>query len=801
MDLGAGVMKGFISSMVGFLGLRGRGRQEQVDSRHIRKAALISGSPLALALEPRFMFDGAAVATAADVAQPHDTPDAQTSDATDHAAPNEGAEAAESQAPMETSAALAGQEAPAVESQNGPDPAAFGADQTSDAGPEAAAALAEPTYQVLREADPSQTGGRREVAFIDTSVADYQTLVDGVRPGVEVVLLDGAGDGLAQMAAWAEGKSGYDAIHVLSHGNQGSVQLGILSLDTAAVAGRTAELAAVGAALATDGDLLLYGCQVAGADGNAFLLALAEVTQADIALSTDTTGPLSLGADWDIERTHGTITASVPLSIGAQESFGTLLTAPLKDVTMSFGSSNQAQVSTATINASLTNVYADGSANSVRSGLNLTTDTTIGILINFNANNVTTAGVGGSGDAALFIGATGTSLNSATFTSNDGSAFKLNSFVFAFDVFNSTTDTRNVTISAAKVGGGTATVTNNLVEQTAHTVNLSSNTDFQNITSFTISYSSTLVRMEIDDILLANAVTSGDTTAPTLNGAGSTPANNATSVAVSSDIVVDFSESVQFGSSGTITVRNVTTGADAGTFTVSSGNASGAFGTATISSDKLTINPTNNLASGTQYSVRFTAGSIQDTATTPNDLAVIDNDEAYNFITAAGTVTLSINNATAGESAGTDAATVTATLSAAASVDTTVTLTPSGTATGSGTDYTLGSTTITITAGNTTGTTTISLNNDSLDEADETVILDITGVSGGGGATESGTPQQVTLTITDDDATPSLSIANASLTEGNSGSSNMTFTVTLDAASGRAVTVDYGTTGSGGDTA
>lgn len=59
---------------------------------------------------------------------------------------------------------------------------------------------------------------RVEIVFIDAGVADHQTLVDGVRPGVEVIVLDPAADGLAQMAAWAQGKSGYAAIPALSQG-------------------------------------------------------------------------------------------------------------------------------------------------------------------------------------------------------------------------------------------------------------------------------------------------------------------------------------------------------------------------------------------------------------------------------------------------------------------------------------------------------------------------------------------------------------------------------------------------------
>ena len=48
-------------------------------------------------------------------------------------------------------------------------------------------------------------------------------------------------------------------------------------------------------------------------------------------------------------------------------------------------------------------------------------------------------------------------------------------------------------------------------------------------------------------------------------------------------------------------------------------------------------------------------------------------------------------------------------------------------------------------------------------------------------------------TITDDDAQPTLSINNVTVTEGDSGTVNATFTVSLSAASGQNVTVDYAT--------
>ena len=80
----------------------------------------------------------------------------------------------------------------------------------------------------------------------------------------------------------------------------------------------------------------------------------------------------------------------------------------------------------------------------------------------------------------------------------------------------------------------------------------------------------------------------------------------------------------------------------------------------------------------------------------------------------------------------------------------------SGTAIGGGTDYTLASSTITIPAGQTTGTTTVTAVQDVLVEGNETVVLDIIGVTNG---LENGTQQQ-TITIIDDDSNNPPTIGN-----------------------------------------
>ncbi|MDM8160382.1 cadherin domain-containing protein [Labilibaculum sp. K2S] len=123
-------------------------------------------------------------------------------------------------------------------------------------------------------------------------------------------------------------------------------------------------------------------------------------------------------------------------------------------------------------------------------------------------------------------------------------------------------------------------------------------------------------------------------------------------------------------------------------------------------------------------------------------------------VTPEPTVTLSLDpSSSISENAGSTS--VKATLSNTFNKTVSVNLLKSGTT--SGTDYSLSSTSISITTGNTTGTATITGVNDDLDEDNETVIIDISSVTNG---TESGT-QQVTCTLTDDDNTPVITASQS----------------------------------------
>ena len=136
---------------------------------------------------------------------------------------------------------------------------------------------------------------------------------------------------------------------------------------------------------------------------------------------------------------------------------------------------------------------------------------------------------------------------------------------------------------------------------------------------------------------------------------------------------------------------------------------------------------------------------------------------------------------------------MTATLPRASSQAVTLTVSATAVSPAVAGDFTLSGTTLTIAAGSTTssGTVTITAVDNEVDAPDKEVTVSATAT--GGGVAK---PSDVTLTINDEDAAPVVSVGDAvAVTEGDSGTRDMSFAVTLDAASGRAITVPYTLTG------
>jgi len=117
-------------------------------------------------------------------------------------------------------------------------------------------------------------------------------------------------------------------------------------------------------------------------------------------------------------------------------------------------------------------------------------------------------------------------------------------------------------------------------------------------------------------------VTSNDTTAPTLSS--STPADNATGVAVNANIVLTFSEAVD-AESGNITIKKTSDNSTIETIDVTGAKVSGSGGT------QITVNPGTNWDEKTEYYVLIDASAFDDGNS--NSYAGISSTTALSFTT------------------------------------------------------------------------------------------------------------------------------------------------------------------------
>ena len=130
----------------------------------------------------------------------------------------------------------------------------------------------------------------KQLFIIDKNVDGWRDFVNNAGIGVSVLILDPSQNGLTQIADAITAYSNLDAIHILSHGNVASLQLGSATLNSDNLNHYTEQLTTIGNALNENGDLLLYGCDVAqGETGKQFIQALAQITGADVAASDDLT--------------------------------------------------------------------------------------------------------------------------------------------------------------------------------------------------------------------------------------------------------------------------------------------------------------------------------------------------------------------------------------------------------------------------------------------------------------------------------------------------------------------------------
>lgn len=148
----------------------------------------------------------------------------------------------------------------------------------------------------------------KSILFIDSNVADYQSLMNGVRPGIEIVLLDADQDGIMQITAILNQRCNIGSVHILSHGHPAAIVAGNATLNPVTIGTYLPALQSWRTALTKAAEIFLYGCQVAkGVAGEQFVRQLSATVQASMAAAIDLTGAKSLGGNWDLAFRCGQI--------------------------------------------------------------------------------------------------------------------------------------------------------------------------------------------------------------------------------------------------------------------------------------------------------------------------------------------------------------------------------------------------------------------------------------------------------------------------------------------------------------
>ncbi|WP_236503623.1 Ig-like domain-containing protein [Tychonema sp. BBK16] len=152
------------------------------------------------------------------------------------------------------------------------------------------------------------------IVFLDSALPDIQNLCNGIAAGIEVIIVDRARDGVAQITEVLGSRSNIKSIHIISHGRSASLQLGAIDLNLTNLKKYGNQLQRWSAALAESSEILLYGCEVAAGDAGAnFVRQISLLTKAKIAASRSPVGSAAKGGDWLLDYTIGSVESELAI--------------------------------------------------------------------------------------------------------------------------------------------------------------------------------------------------------------------------------------------------------------------------------------------------------------------------------------------------------------------------------------------------------------------------------------------------------------------------------------------------------
>jgi hypothetical protein len=675
----------------------------------------------------------------------------------------------------------------------------------------------------------------KTVVFVDAPVEDSEILVGALAANVEVVILNDRQDGIAQITAALAQRQDIAAVHLLSHGCPGQVQIGNGWLNAANLGQYADQIRGWRRSLTSGAAVLLYGCRVAADEiGKTFIQQFAHLTQTAVAASQTLTGSAALGGDWALDMAIGEITAQPIFPASAVESYPHVLAnISINDVIVDEGDSGTQNVTfTVSIDASSTSpITVDYE---VRGNTATVADNDYGIAVStgtltFLANTTTpqTITVQVNGDVKFESDETFNVLLSNVSDPLSNAITKARGIGL---LLNDDTPPVFTISDAAPVNEGNLGTTGTATFTITRTGDINQSSSVSYVTADNTATSP-------DDFLMAGGTVnfaageSSKTVTVTIQGdaiveAGDqsfymnllNPINAIISDGQGLGTIIDddvalppptlaiADVSVVEGNGGSPTVTFTVTRSGDPNLAISVDYAT-ANGTAIAPGDYISQNGTLNFNAGVTTRT-ITVDLVGDTAVEGNEtfLVSLSNAIGATITTAQATATitdddvppgmgsLAINsiNVTEGNDTQQRTATFTVTRSGDTGLAASVNYaTADGTATAPD-DYVSTSGVLNFAIGETSKTFTVTVNGDNLVEGNHTFLVNLTSP-----VNATLTTAQGTGTITDDDtvpnSTPTISIDDIRLNEGNSLTSAANFTVTLSAPSTQTVTVNYAT--------